>query len=160
MDLSATLSSRIAGSDYRDLEGTDDLPIEQETQFVRVPLLIGPRYFVTPRGRSIGSLVWIPADYAVYVGAGAGGMWYRFRQVGEFVDFEDNSIFQDELVSQGWSPAAQLKAGVDVAVTTRLGVNVETNYLWGRTSLDRDFADFDDIDLSGFSALIGVSLRL
>src|SRR5690606_16677575 len=99
--------------------------ILQETQFIRVPLLIGPRYFVTPRERSIGSLVWIPEDYAFYVGAGAGAMWYAFRQSGEFVDFEDDSIFRDELESQGWSPAAQLTGGVDVAVSTRIGVNLE-----------------------------------
>lgn len=160
LDVSATYSGRVAASEYRDLEGTDDLPIEQETQLVRIPLLIGPRYFVTPRERSIGSLVWIPADYAIYVGAGAGAMYYRFHQVGEFVDFEDDTIFADEFDSKGWSPAAQLTGGVDVSVTTRIGMNVEANYLWGRTSLGSDFEQFDSIDLSGFSALVGFSLRL
>ena len=61
---------------------------------------------------------------------------------------------------QGWSPAAQLTGGVDVAVSTRIGLNVEANYLWGRAKLDRDFSGFDPIDLSGFSALVGLSLRL
>src|SRR5690606_14935374 len=51
VDLSATFSGRSVSSDYRLLEGDDDLPIEQETRFVRVPLLVGARYFVTPRER-------------------------------------------------------------------------------------------------------------
>lgn len=161
LDFRATYSGSNTTSEFREFEGTDDLPIAQETQFIRVPLLAGVRYFITPRERTIGSLVWIPADYALYGGVGAGAMWYRFRQVGEFVDFADNTtIFADDLVSQGWSPAAQVTGGVDVAVSPRIGVNVEANYLWGRTSLDRDFEEFDKIDLSGFSALVGISLRL
>src|SRR5690606_32500036 len=99
--------------------------------FARVPLLIGTRYYVTPRERTIGSLVWIPADYAFYVGGGAGAMWYEFSQSGEFVDFEDNAIFRDELESKGWSPALQLKAGMDYSVGTRVGLNAEAAYLWG-----------------------------
>ena len=160
LDFSATVSSRSTASEFRHLVGTDDLPIEQETHFRRVPLLVGARYFITPRERSIGSLVWIPADYAFYTGVGVGGMWYRFMQVGEFVDYQDDSIFEDELLSQGWSPAAQLTGGLDLSLSPRIGVNVEGNYLWGRASLDRDFEQFDPIDLSGFSALVGITLRL
>lgn len=160
LDISGTYTGRTTASEYQDLVGTDDLPIEQETRFTRVPLLVGARYFVTPRERSIGSLVWIPADYALYVGGGAGAMWYRFSQEGEFVDYQDDTIFRDELLSQGWSPAAQLTGGLDISLSPRLGMNVEGNYLWGRASLDRDFEQFDRIDLSGFSALVGITLRL
>lgn len=160
LDVSANIQARLAESDYRYLEGDDDLPIEQETFFARVPLLIGARYYVTPRERTIGSLVWIPSDYAVYVGGAAGAMWYQFTQSGEFVDFEDDTIFRDELESRGWSPAAQLKAGVEYSVGPRVGINAEAGYLWGRADLGRDYSDFDAIDLSGFSALFGVFLRL
>ncbi len=160
LDFSATYSSRTTRSEFRNLIGTDELPIEQETQFTRVPLLVGARYFITPRERTIGSLVWIPTDYAFYVGGGAGAMWYRFRQDGEFVDFQDDTIFRDELLSQGWSPAAQFTGGLDLSLSPRIGMNIEGNYLWGRASLSRDFEQFNRIDLSGFSALVGITLRL
>lgn len=160
LSLSGTYTGRVSSSEFRDWVDNDDLPIEQRTQLIRVPLLAGARVYLIPRGRSIGSLAWIPAPVSAYVGASAGGMWYRFRQTGDFVDFQDNSIFFDELTSQGWTPAGQLSAGVDFSLTTRLGLTAEANHLWSRANLDRDFDEFDPIDLSGFSVLVGISLRV
>ncbi|MEX2582290.1 MAG: hypothetical protein WD766_03405 [Gemmatimonadota bacterium] len=158
--VSSTYSGRVSDSEFRDWIGGDDLPIEQSTRFERVPVTASAKLHLRPRGRSVGSLAWVPNRYAPYLGAGGGAVWYRFVQQGEFVDFEDESVFADELDSSGWAPAAQAFAGVEFSLSPRIAVTTEASYLWASTKLQGDFIDFDRIDLSGFSATAGLSLRL
>ena len=40
-----------------------------------------------------------------YIGGGGGFLWYEMSQTGDFVDFVDNSIFADTLVSSGAAPS-------------------------------------------------------
>ncbi len=86
-------------------------------------------------------------------------MWYRFRQEGDFVDFQTLEIFSDELTSTGWAPMAQALAGLDFFLTPRLGLTGEARYSWARAELSDAFEQFDPIDLSGLSATIGIHLR-
>jgi len=146
-------------SEFRGFEGTDDLPIEQTTRFTRVPLTLGVRGFPLERGRSIGSFTWVPARWSPYVGAGGGGMWYAFEQQGEFVDYDTLDIFADTFLSDGWAPTAYALAGVEVMLRPRVMLGVEGRYQWGSAGLDRDFVDFDDLDLAGLRATVGVSFR-
>ncbi len=60
-------------------------------------------YLADP-GRSIGRFAWIPNRFAPYVGAGGGAMWYRFRQEGDFIDFDTLKVFPDTFDSDGWTP--------------------------------------------------------
>jgi hypothetical protein len=88
-------------------------------------------------------------------------MWYRFRQNGDFVDYQNNEIFASNVEESGWAPALQAFAGVDFSVSPRLVVTGESSYVWSSGNLDAVlFDDFDNIDLSGFSATIGLSLRI
>jgi hypothetical protein len=175
-DLSIFVSPRVAlvfgggyaattrRSEFRDwVEETPqgELPIEQSTTFARAPVMAGVRAYLTPRGRSVGTFAWVPSSLAPFVGAGAGGVWYRFRQVGDFVDFEDRGIFWDEIESTGWAPALQAVAGLDYSITPRLVLVGETRYLRGKAGLRQTrFQGFDDrIDLSGLSGSAGISFR-
>ena len=160
LELRGTYSARISKSEFRDWVDNNDLPIEQETEFVRVPVIAGGRLYLLPQGRTIGSFAWIPSSFAPYIGAGGGFVWYRFRQSGDFVDFVDLGVFSAELVSEGFAPAAQASAGAEFALTPRLSLTAEASYLWSDASLSRDFQEFERIDLSGPSATLGISLRL
>lgn len=146
-------------SEFREFVGTDDLPIEQDTRFTRVPITVGVKAYLLERGRRISRLAWIPARWAPYVGAGGGLVWYRFEQTGEFVDFETLDIFFDEFESQGVSPLAYLAAGSDFSLGPKWLLNGEARYSWASAEMDRDFVGFDDIDLNGFRATVGVSVR-
>lgn len=146
-------------SEFRDWVDTDDLPIEQDTRFTRLPLTLGVKAFPWNRGRRISQFAWIPKRWAPYLGAGAGVVWYRFEQVGDFVDFETLDIFFSEFESSGSTPLAYLAAGVDVSLGTRWLLNGEGRYAWASTGMDRDFVDFDDIDLAGFRMTAGFSVR-
>lgn len=148
-------------SEYRDFEDNDDRPIEQTTQYVRVPVTAGLKAYLVPPGRAVGSFAWIPARYAPYVGAGAGGMWYRFRQHGDFINMSNFVVSADDLESHGWSPMAHAFAGVDYSLSPRVALTAEGRYVWAETELDPyAFEGFEPIDLSGVSATVGFQLRL
>lgn len=146
-------------SEFRNWVDQNNLPIQQTTSFVRVPLIAGLKAYLTPRGRAVGKYAWIPAKYAVYAGVGAGAMWYRFRQDGDFVDFQTLDVFPDLLQSQGWTPAAQGMLGLELSLLTRLAVSVEGRYTQAKANLSKDFSGFDAIDLSGVSGTMGLVVR-
>ena len=146
-------------SEFRDWEGDDDLPIQQETRFTRIPLTLGVKAFPFARGRRISSLSWIPNRWNPYLGAGAGIGWYRFEQTGEFVDFETLDIFYDEFESKGSSFVAYLSAGLDYSLNPRWVVTGEARYSWGSAEMGGDFVGFDRIDLAGFRFAAGFAVR-
>lgn len=158
-------SGTTADSESRLFEGSDDLPILQTTEFRRVPLTAGLRFYPLETGRRVGSFVWVPATFTPYVGAAAGGMWHRFIQEGEFVDtsepLDDGSfpIFRDRFESSGWTTAFEGFAGVEYTLSPRLALTAEGRYTWADAELSSRFEDFEPIDLSGFALTIGISFR-
>jgi hypothetical protein len=156
----ASYSGSRSRSEFRDWVDQDNLPIEQTTSFDRFPLTVSLKYFPAQRGRSLGSLAWVPARYAPYVGLGAGAMWYRFRQEGDFVDFETLDVFRDKFDSSGWTMAAHGLAGVEVALGPRFFLVGEGRYTWARSTLRQGWVGFDRIDLSGFSVTAGIAFRM
>jgi opacity protein-like surface antigen len=150
-------------SAFRDLVDNNELPIEQTTTFERVPLTASVRLDLGAAGRSIGRLAWIPSRVVPYVGAGIGGMRYRFRQEGDFVNFATNAVFSSVLdteAAQKWTLVEQGMAGVDYNFTPQLGLSLDARYLHARGELGSSFKGYDKIDLSGVTATIGLSLRL
>ena len=158
--LGAAYTGRTTASEFRDWVDDDDLPIEQTTRFERVPVTASLKAYLLPRGRSIGRFAWLPARVAPFLGAGGGAMWYRFRQEGDFVDFETREVFSDRLESTGWAPTVQALGGADLSLSPRVALTGEARYGWARANLDSAFDEFDPIDLSGFSATLGITIRL
>jgi hypothetical protein len=146
-------------SEFREYVGEDDLPIEQTTKLLRVPATLSARFYPLARGRNLASHAWIPARLVPWVQAGGGMQWYRLTQEGDFVDHETLDIFADELRASGSSLVAHAGAGLDYWVATRTGVSVEGGYSWGSAELDDSFQNFDDIDLRGFQASVGIVFR-
>jgi len=147
-----------------DLPNGGSAPISQETNYRRVPLTIGMKYYLADRGRAVGQFAYIPSKYAPYVGIGAGAMWYRFKQNGDFVDFATDPQFPDiftaELESSGWAPMAHGAAGIDYTLGPWLAITGEARYQWAKARLDPDiFVDYDKIDLSGVTGTVGFKVR-
>ena len=103
--------------------GEDDLPVLQNTSLDRATVMATARLALLAPGRSIGQYAWIPNRVVPYVGGGAGTVWYRLRQTGEFVDRETLDIFEDEFESKGWSLGAIGLAGADVSLSPRFGTH-------------------------------------
>jgi hypothetical protein len=154
------VSNASIGSEYRNLVDNNRQPIEQTTSLQEVNLSGGIRFALAPRGREVSRLAWVPQPVVPYVGAGAGLLWYRFRQVGDFVDALDPrmSVFPDRFEASGWTPSAHVVGGVDVKLTRRLYVTFDGRYLWAAGELSRDFEGFDPIDLAGFRFGAGVNV--
>jgi outer membrane protein W len=157
--ISASYAGTSTPSHYRNFIDNDNNEITQTTEFRRVPLMLSGRAYLTPRGRAVGRFAWVPARFAPYVGVGGGAMWYQFKQHGDFVDFTDSSVFTSSLASSGWTPAAQGLAGLDFNLSPHVALNGEAKYIWAKGTLDDSYSGFDKIDLSGFSASIGLVYR-
>jgi hypothetical protein len=139
--------------------GTDDLPIEQTTRFARTPVTLGVKGYLKERGRAVSRFAWVPRGWSPYLSAGGGLVIYEFTQEGEFVDYETLDIFRTTFESAGVAPAAYAGAGVEFTLGTRILATADARYLWARADMDRDFVDFDRIDLSGLRLALGLAVR-
>jgi len=146
-------------SEFRDWVDQNNLPIEQTTSLRRIPITLGFRHYLTARGRSIGRFAWIPAARATYVGLGAGMMQYRFRQIGDFVDFQTLNVFPDEFVSKAWTPVLHAQAGIELSLGRVVMLTGEARYTWAKGPMSRDYVGFNRIDLSGISVTTGFAIR-
>jgi hypothetical protein len=146
-------------SEYRDFVDNNRLPIQQTTTLREINLGGNIRYLLMDRGQQVSRLVWVPRRFVPFVGAGAGAFYYRLHQTGDFIDFQDSSVFGDTFISTGWTPSAQVFGGVDVRVFKRMYVTVDGRYLWAAADLGRDFIGFDPIDLAGFRLSGGVNFN-
>jgi len=157
-------------SHYRTLVDADNKEIEQTTTLRRVPLTANLKAYLVPRGRSVGSLAYIPAKVVPWVGVGGGLTWYKLEQSGDFIvdpadctatgDPNSCAVFNDRLDSSAWGPAVQGMGGVDITLTPRIALTGDARYLWSRASMEDSFSGFEKIDLSGVSVTLGVTFRL
>ncbi len=163
LDLTASVgfSESRTRSEFRDWVDEADLPIEQETRFSTVPLLVGFKTYLNQRGRRIGRLAWVPDENKVnpYLGAAVGVTWYQFEQFGEFIDFETLDIFPDNFYSDGSAPTVHVLGGVDVTLSPRVYFTGEARYGWAEAPLGGDFIGFEDLDLAGFQGSVGIGFR-
>jgi opacity protein-like surface antigen len=147
-------------SEFRKFVDNNDQPIEQTTTFERLPITANVRLNLGSAGRSIGHLAWIPNRVVPYVGAGLGGMRYRFKQEGDFVNFSTNGVFSAVLDTQAWTFVSQGFAGVDYNFSPKLGLTLDARYLHAKGELGSAFKGYDRIDLSGVTGTVGLSVRL
>ncbi|MGQ0639775.1 MAG: hypothetical protein ACT4P6_03245 [Gemmatimonadaceae bacterium] len=159
LELGGSYSGSSARSEFRDFVDNNDLPIEQTTSLGRVPLSANAKFYLASRGRSIGRYAWIPTKFAPFIGAGGGAMWYRFKQVGDFINFETFDVFPDAFESSGWTPTANGFGGVDISLGPRFGFTAEGRYTWAKATLSSDFDGFERIDLSGYNGTLGFYVR-
>ena len=151
-------------SEFRDFVDNNDQPIEQTTSFERIPITANLKLHLAPTGRSIGQLAWIPSRFVPYVGGGVGVMKYRFKQQGDFVDFNTNAVFPATLDSGDdggdWAfvRAGDGRCGVQLLADVRHDARCT---LSARPRQPRDgIQGYDKIDLSGVTASVGLSVRL
>lgn len=150
-------------TEYRNFVGSDDLPIFQTVELTRVPVSLVLRGYLWDRGRSVGELAWVPRAWVPYAGVGVGATWYEFVRKGDFVDTSQDPppIVPDHLIWDGYAPTAHVLAGVEANLTPRLLLRGEGRYSWASgDDRSRDFVGFDAVDLAGFQATVGLSIRM
>ena len=147
-----------APSEFREFVDQDDLPIEQVTEVTHIPLTAGLRVYPLNRGQSIGQHAWIPSKFTPFVGGGGGVTFYTFRQVGDFVDEADFSIFNDELRSSSTALALYGEAGTEYWLSKRFGLSGVLRYTFGEATMDDDFQG-SALDLRGLQGSAGLAIR-
>jgi len=162
MDVAFTITDRmdvVAGfdiaksnssSEYRDYIDNENLPIQQTTSLRQSTIFGSLKVSLFPRGRTISRYAWIPSAIVPYVGGGGGVINYDFQQDGDFVDFQDFSVFPESFRSHGWSPTVHVFGGADIQLYKRTFLSLEGRYQWASATLDNDFIDFKPMDLGGF----------
>lgn len=145
-------------SEMRDWVDLDNLPIEQTTTFVRVPMTVSTKFYPRGRGRAISQFAWIPEKWAPFVGVGGGLLWYQFKQKGDFVDLATLDVVNFTLESSGGTATGHVFAGLDISIGPRFLWTVEGRYAFAGATTGSAF-NFDNLDLSGFQATIGLSAR-
>jgi hypothetical protein len=144
---------------YRDWVDNDDQPIEQTTWFRRVPLTINLRYNLAKSVQPIGSFAFIPNTFTPYVGLGTGLVAHKFKQTGDFIDFQDMSVFFHQYESTGVSSLVQAVAGLTYAANARMGLDTQLKYVRSSAQMGAQWIGFDNIDLSGVALTTGMHIR-
>ncbi len=152
-------SRRTKASEFRDFVDENDLPITQTTKIEQIPLTGGVKLLLVPRGQGVGRYAWLPSALVPYIGGGAGILWYRFQQEGDFVDESDFEIFPAHLKSSGWTPTVYAGGGADIRVFKSAFLTLDLRYVWAKPELDRDFVSFDELDLSGLRVSAGLQFH-
>ena len=146
-------------SEFRDWVDMDDLPIEQNTSLSWTPVTGSLKLFLWDRGRRISQLAWVPGKWSPYVGAGGGMVYYKFRQAGDFIDYETLEVFSDTFRSKGDGGIFHVLAGAEWSLSPAFYLTTEGRYSWADAQMDKDFVGFEPIDLSGFQGTVGLALR-
>jgi len=152
------LARASVNSEFRHWVDENDQPIRQTTRLRQIPVTLGARLYLTPRGRAISRFAWIPARTTFYVSGGAGLIHHVYEQAGEFVDENNLDIFADEMRSSGWSSLAYVGAGAEWRVTTRAALLADVRYTRGSARAAGDFSAWEDIGLGGLTTSLGVAL--
>jgi hypothetical protein len=146
-------------SEYRDWLDNNNLPIQQSTELTRVPLTVSLKAYLSPRGTSAGHFAWIPAKFVPYVGAGVGTMWYKFRQGGDFINFQTTNVYSDQLTTSAWTPMADAFIGGEWSVRPAMAFTADARYSWAQAPVKGDFSGFHRADLSGLAVTAGLTFR-
>jgi opacity protein-like surface antigen len=141
---------------YRDYLHPDGNEIRQTLKLDIVPVGLTLRF--VPTGRRV--------PVAPYLAVGADLFYWRWREYGEFIDFRDatNPIVADSFRSDGFTAGFHVAGGLRVRVSNDFSVTAEGRYQRAKAKMGGDFKATDpgfdnEIDLSGWSATVGVHVR-
>lgn len=132
---------------YEDFVDDDGTEIDQDLRLRIVPLTATVR--VLPLGQSRG--------VQPYFGAGVGVLNWRYSESGEFVDFNDGSIFRESYVADGNEPATVAFGGIRFAADS-FSAGGEIRYQAAEADLDDRFLG-SKIDLGGWTYSFTFGLR-
>jgi hypothetical protein len=137
-------------SEYRDYEYDDGTPIYQNIALRITPLEL--TYKLYPIGHR---RMFIP-----YLGVGGGMYFWRYEQWGEFIDFETGDVNEGNAVTRTISIGFNARAGIVLRLQRSLGIAIEGKYQYLRGRLSDYFEGFNQLDLSGLTATIGLNVYL
>lgn len=142
--------SRSVYSYYKDYTFQNDDPIFQNISLRLTPIEanfkfypLGHRYRVFP-----------------FFGAGAGLYAWTYQQWGNFINFEDDSIYEGFAETKTVSVGFNGRIGLVFRFYSRVALALEGKYQYLKGRLSRFFEGFELLDLGGFTANLSVNIYL
>lgn len=149
-------------SSYLDWVDEDGYPIFHDTTLEMMPATVDVRFL--PAGRfgirgSAGQRHVIQPVF--YLGAGVGFNVWEYEETGDFLDFgqEPPAVFPSRFVESGTEFETHALAGLELPLGPTWGLLFEGRYSWSSVDPGGDFAGLGDLDLGGFSAFTGLTVR-
>jgi opacity protein-like surface antigen len=137
-----------ATQSYRDFVDNSGHRIRHDTTLGIGSATLGVVYHFTGRG----------APVSPYVGAGAGGYFWRLQENGDFIDFNhNNDIFNSRLRSDGTAFGGYLLVGLEAPITRNVSLFAEGRWTQVKDDLRDDFEGFGRLDLSGREVTGGIA---
>ena len=141
---------RSVPSVYADVIDIDGSEIEQDLKLRIVPVTATVKFL--PIGRA--------GSFQPYVGGGVALLNWKYSEIGEFVDFSDNSIFRDRYVASGTTVAPVAFGGLRVPFKGDVfAFNGELRWQGGKGDTSGEGLLADRIDLGGFTTLASFQIR-
>lgn len=144
---------------YRDFvnDNANGSEIRQTLKLNIVPVGVTLRFLFAHPGAAV-----VP-----YAGAGGDLFYWRYREYGDFIDFGDPTqpIVADSFVSDGWKVGFHVSGGLRLRLNHDVAAVAEGRYQYApKVTMGDDFASNgpgleNKIDLSGWSATVGVHIR-
>lgn len=151
LGLSVDGYGRHVDTEYRGYEHENGAPIQQTLKLDTAPIGFTLRFVPTSRRAKI----------APYVGVGGDLVIWRYREIGDFVDFFDPSlpVVSDSFESSGAAFGLHAAGGLRVSLNEDISIVGEGKYQWAKEKdMGEDFRGLE-LDLSGWTATIGVHVR-
>jgi len=142
--------SRDVYSQYRDYTYLDGSPIYQNVSLRLTP--IEANFKIYPMGHR---LMVFP-----FIGVGVGLVAWTYRQWGDFINFEDDSVNEGFAETKTFSVGLNGRLGLVFRFHPRVALALEGKYQYLRGRLSGYFEDFELLDLGGFTANIGINIYL
>ena len=134
---------------YRDFEYDDGSSINQNVALEIAGLELG--FKIYPLGHR--------TKFSPYFGAGAGIYHWKYEQWGDFIDFENNEVLENEyLETSVYTPGFNAKAGFVFRPSLRIGISFEGRYQLIKGELSSFFDGFEKLDLGGVGFTVGLHL--
>ncbi len=148
--VSAGFYQRSVPSVYRSSVNANGSEIAQDLKLRVVPLTATVRFLPAGRG-----------SVEPYVGAGFGAFRWHYSEIGEFVDFQDSSIFRDRYLADGTAYGPVVLGGVRFPFGEMMDVGGEVRYqrAEGDTKPAQSRLLGDKIDLGGWNAAVTLHFR-
>ncbi|HEX9186490.1 MAG TPA: hypothetical protein VGB87_05450 [Vicinamibacteria bacterium] len=148
--------SNTEDTSYRDYTRPDDSEIRQSLRLRVAPLGVTVRFLPTAKRHRI-----VP-----FVGGGVDALFYKYEEVGDFIDFQDPdlAILPDAFVAEDTAFGYHALGGLRVYVNRDFAVVGEGRYQWGKHDMGDDFAPnepglVNTIDLGGWTFTVGLHVR-
>jgi opacity protein-like surface antigen len=136
---------------YRDYEYDDGSPIEQNLSLRIVNLEADFKIYPIGHGQR----------FYPYLGGGVGMYFWKYEQWGDFIDFTEGIVNQDEYAETTTNTLGfNARAGIVMRLSRNMGVAFEGKYQYLKGELSSFFEGFEKLDLSGFTFTIGANFYL